>query len=556
MSQPRTAAAFTEELLIRNARILTQDPGVAEARSLRVRGGRIIEVSCDDSVIGSARVIDAEGATVIPGFNDTHAHSVWFGLSKLELDVSGARSLNELYALIAERATTAAPGAWIVATGFSHILLGEVYPDRDALDRAAGGHPVWLKHNSGHSAFVNGVALDLIARTENLDAEIVGGLVVRNATGRPTGLLEEKAMALVQQIMLPYPVETIAQALDLATQHYLTEGLTSVTDAGIAGGWIGYSPREFAAYQLALETGRLHTRMQPMFVIDALHPVAGHVDDPEVLGLDGGLRTGAGDEWLQLGPVKIFSDGSLLGSTAAVTEHYVGCPGNHGYLQESEASLRRRALQAYAGGWSIAMHAIGDHAVDQAISIIAEAQESMGRRRIPNRIEHAGIVRDDQLSSIAKLGIAVTPQPRFLFEFGDAMVDRLGAGRESQLYRGRSFLEHGIPLPGSSDRPVADGRPLDIIQSFVERRSQAGTVIGANERLTASEALRAYTLGSAEATGQARNRGSLEVGKLADLTFLSDDPTAVDSSRIGAVEVLATMVDGSVGYGADRIGWA
>lgn len=552
-TEARHEAAATQETVINNAIIHTQNPAQPLAHSIRIRENRVVETSVDPLPALGARVIDAGGATVTPGFNDVHAHSVWFGLTKLELDLSSATTVDHLYELVAERASTLAAGEWIIAAGFSHIRIGEVYPDRDRLDRAAGGRPVWLKHNSGHSCFVNGAAIDLISQQADVFAPIEGGKVVLDAEGRPTGLLEENAMSLVQDLMLPYPLETLVRALDLATAHYLTEGITSVTDAGIGGGWIGYSPREFDAYQTAHQRGLLHTRMQPMFIIDALHPVAGHADDPQMLGLDGGIRTGFGDDRLRLGPVKIFSDGSLLGSTAAMTEHYVGCPGNHGYLQESAESLRERALLAYAGGWSIAIHAIGDHAIDQAISIIDEAQRLFGKRPVPNRIEHAAVVREDQLQRIADLGIAVTPQPYFLHEFGDAMVNRIGEARVPGLYRAKSFLDHGIMLPGSSDRPVADGKVLAGIRTFVERKSESGAIIGSQERLTAAEALHAYTLGSALATGQAQNRGSLEAGKLADLVVLAEDPLAVKPDRIDSIEVVATMVDGVFAHGANRL---
>lgn len=553
MTGESTKSDTRRETVIRNAVIHTQHHEQPRAASLRIRGNRIVEMSRESIAADGAEVIDLQGATVVPGFNDVHAHSVWFGLTMLELDLSAAQNVEHLYELVAERAEQAGADDWIVAAGFNHISLGEQYPDRDRLDRASDGRPVWLKHNSGHSAFVNGAALALIEQHADLAAPIEGGVVVRDESGRPTGLLEEHAMSLVQQIMLPYPTETLVSALDLATSQYLAEGITSVTDAGIGGGWIGYSPREFAAYQAAHDQGVLRTRMQPMFIIDALQAIAGHADDPEILGLGGGMRTGFGNDRLQLGPVKIFSDGSLLGSTAAVTEHYVGCPGNHGYLQEPAETLRERALNAYAAGWSLAIHAIGDSAIDHVIEIIDEAQRLHGRRTVPNRIEHAAIVRDDQLDRIASLGIAVTPQPYFLHEFGDAMVERIGEERVPALYRAKSFLDHGILLPGSSDRPVADGKALAGLQSFVERRSAAGTLIGASERLTAAEALEAYTLGSARATGQSAARGSLEVGKLADLVVLSDDPLEVPTSRIEHIDVVATMVDGDFAYGRQRL---
>ncbi|NKX51509.1 amidohydrolase family protein, partial [Arthrobacter deserti] len=195
--------------------------------------------------------------------NDVHAHSVWFGLGLMEASLGTVASLEEVYEVIAEAAAGLAPGEWVVASGYSPLLLGGQQPDRDRLDAAAGGRPVWIKHSSGHACTLNGVALGRVAAGADLAAPIDGGVVVIGGDGRPTGLLEENAMRLVQDIMLPYPLETIERALDLATSHYLTEGITSVTDAGIAGGWIGYSPREFAAYQSARDKGLLSVRMQP-----------------------------------------------------------------------------------------------------------------------------------------------------------------------------------------------------------------------------------------------------------------------------------------------------
>lgn len=543
---------MSEDLVIIGARVRTQDARLPLASSVHVRDGVVVAVSAEPLRVRGARVIQAEGATVSPGFHDVHAHSVWFGLNQLELDVSVAASLTELYDLVAARSTALAADAWVIGTGFNPIALGERYPDRDALDTASGGRPVWLKHNSGHSAFLNGVALRRVADRSDLHAHIPGGLVVRDDAGNPTGVLEENALSLVQDIVLPYSTETLVRALDLATAIYVREGITSVTDAGIAGGWIGSSPREFLAYQDARDRGVLRTRMQPMIALDALSAVPGHADDPFALTSTGGIRTGLGDDWLQVGPAKIFSDGSLLGTTAALSEPYCAAHGEHsGYLQESPESLRERVLGACAAGWSVAMHAIGDRAVDHAISVLDEAHRRFGRRRIPNRIEHAGVVRDDQLPRLASLGAGVTPQPRFLWAFGDGMLARVGTQRGHELYRGRSFLEHGMALPGSSDRPVADGDPLRGIQSFIERSSASGTVIGPNERLTAEQALTAYTLGSARVTGTADRRGSIEPGKLADLVFLGDDPVTVETSRIGGIDVLATMVGGSFAHGAE-----
>ncbi|MGW6174244.1 amidohydrolase [Arthrobacter sp. NPDC055138] len=542
------------DLLIRNARILTQDPGQPVAESLLIHDGKVLGLDVDQqSVPHARRVVDAEGAVIVPGFNDVHAHSVWFGLGLMEANLGTVASLEEAYAVIAEAAAPLAEDEWVVASGYSPLLHDGAQPDRDRLDAASGGRPVWIKHSSGHACNVNGIALDLIVeRGADLAAPIDGGLVARDAEGLPTGLLEENAMRLVQDIMLPYPLATIERALDLATSHYLSEGITSVTDAGIAGGWIGYSPREFGAYQAARDKGLLSVRMQPMMVLDALHRVPGHEADPDSRGLDAGIRTGLGDDWLRLGPVKIFSDGSLLGSTAYVTEEYVGCPHNHGYLQMDAQELRSSALEAYRAGWTIAMHAIGDHAVDHAIDIITEAQETYGRRPLPNRIEHGGVIRPEQLDRIAEAGIVLVPQPHFITEFGDGMAKLLGPERTATSYPANSLLKRGATLPGSSDRPVSNGRPLDVMQSFVQRLTPSGEVYGPDERITGAEALYAYTAGSAAATGTEGTRGRLMPGMLADLVFLDQDPTAVEPSQIGATQVLATMVGGEIRFGADN----
>jgi hypothetical protein len=541
------------DLLIRNARVLTQDPSHPVADSLLIHDGKILAVDPETELdLLAAQTIDAKGATLVPGFNDIHAHSVWFGLGLMEANLGSVTSLEDVYRIIAEAAATLGPEEWVIASGFSPLLLGGQQPDRDRLDEAAGGRPVWIKHSSGHACTLNGAALASVAEGADLSAPIDGGVVVVGADGRPTGLLEENAMRLVQDLMLPYPLEAIERALDLATTHYLSEGITSVTDAGIAGGWIGYSPREFAAYQSARDKGLLSVRMQPMMVLDALHHLPGHVSDPESRGLDAGIRTGLGDDWLRLGSMKVFSDGSLLGSTAYVSEEYAGCPHNHGYLQMDAKKLRTSALEAYRAGWALAIHAIGDRAIDHAIEIITEAQQEYGPNALPNRIEHGGVIRPEQLDRIAANGIVLVPQPHFITEFGDGMARLLGPERTALSYPAKSLLTRGGVLPGSSDRPVSNGRPLDVMQSFVERLTPSGLVYGPSERLTAAEALAAYTTGSAEATGAAQIKGRLAPRYLADLVFLDQDPTAVEPSRIGETEVLATMVGGELRFGAEN----
>ncbi|MDQ0822840.1 putative amidohydrolase YtcJ [Arthrobacter sp. V4I6] len=557
------------DLLLRNADIITMDGRRPHATSLGVWQGRIVGLDDDLDGLEAAEVLDLSGATVTPGFIDAHCHTTWFGLGLGELDVSAARGLNQLYALLeagmaadsaaespstAESGAGAAPG-WLLATGFSQQQHGGEFPDIAVLDRITGSRPLFMRHNSGHMAVVNTAALRLAGADTASFPDPDGGVIVRDAGGRPTGLVQETAQQLIQQLILPYSSEAIEAALDRATSYYAAEGITSFTEAGIGGGWIGHSPVELAAYQRAASAGRLHARAQLMPVLDVLHPLGGQQPRGAApAGLDLGIASGFGGDFLSLGPAKVFLDGSLLGETAAVSEDYCSHggtdnAGNTGYFQAEPEALRDKIEAAYAAGWSIAAHAIGDRAIDLAIDIISDCAGKYPPRAVPNRIEHASMTRPDQLPRLAAAGIAVTPQASFFFNGGDGMTASLGPERLGWAYRAASFLSAGVTLAGSSDRPVADGNVLRGMQAFVDRCTESGTVFGnQDERLSPFQALAAYTTGAAAATGTSGVKGSLTAGKLADFTVLSGSPLL--ARNIAELKVLATAVGGTFTFQA------
>ena len=553
------------DLLLRNADIITMDERRPHATSLGVWQGRIVGLDDDLDGLDAGEVLDLAGATVTPGFIDAHCHTTWFGLGLGELDVSAARGLNQLYALLEAgiAADSARPEAgpepepgtgpepdWLLATGFSQQQHGGEFPDITVLDRITGNRPLFMRHNSGHMAIVNTAALRLADADQASFPDPDGGVIVRDPAGRPTGLVQETAQQLIQQLILPYSTEAIEAALDRATSYYAAEGITSFTEAGIGGGWIGHSPVELAAYQRAASAGRLHARAQLMPVLDVLHPLGGqNPPDAATAGLDLGITSGFGGEFLSLGPAKVFLDGSLLGETAAVSQDYCSHggtdnTGNTGYFQAEPDELRTKIEAAYAAGWSIAAHAIGDRAVDLAIDIITDCAAKYGPRAVPNRIEHASMTRPEQLHRLAAAEIAVTPQASFFFDGGDGMTASLGPERLGWAYRAASFLAAGVTLAGSSDRPVADGNVLRGMQAFVDRRTASGAVFGnPDERLSPFQALASYTTGAAAATGTSRLKGSLSPGKLADFTVLSGSPLSAGS--IAGLKVLATAVGGT-----------
>jgi predicted amidohydrolase YtcJ len=317
-----TDPSGTVDLLLVNANVLTLDPRRPRATAIAISGGRIRGLPADPAQVRAARVADLGGATVIPGFHDAHNHMVAFGMSLGEVDLRspGIADLGQLYAAVKARAAGTGDGGWVIGSGYDQNKLGG-HPDRDALDLAAPGRRVWLRHTSGHMCVVNSLVLaDLGLDTGRPDVR--GGRIVTDGTGRPTGLLEEQAQQLVGALVSPHPVSELADAIDRAGARYLSEGITSCTEAGIGGGWIGQSPVELAAYQAARDSGRLRVRTELMIASDVLHPLDSHPGDDLELGLDLGLRTGFGDDWLRLGAMKIFTDGSLVGRTAAMHDAY------------------------------------------------------------------------------------------------------------------------------------------------------------------------------------------------------------------------------------------
>ena len=532
------------DLILENAQILTQVSARPTATRIAMLHGRVVALDDECAGLTASRTVDAGGAVLVPGFNDAHAHTVWFGHTLIEIDLAGCSSLDEVYARVERGAADKQPEQWVVAAGYNQMETGGIYPDADALDRAASGRPVWIKHTSGHACIVNRAAMRLLGVTgrEQFD----GGKVVCASSGEPTGLLEETAMSLVQRVLLPAPQEQIVRALDVATQQYLREGLTSVTDAGIGGGWIGHSPAEFGAYQRAAELGVLRTRMQPMFVSDVLREIELGETGGHFRGLQGGLRTGAGDDRLQVGPVKIFLDGSILGNTAKLSEGYDNCAANHGYFQGDVETMRAQALDAARAGWALAMHAVGDEAVDLAIEILSQLEAEGVEPPMMHRLEHGAVVSAAQLRDLARLRAPIVAQPHFVPGNGDGFREYIGDHRAQMSFPMGSLLRHGLPVAGSSDRPVAPGAPLAVMQSAVERLTASGWVYGESERLTAAQALEAYTAGSAEVTGWGGRKGRLAPGYLGDCVLLGDSPLDVPTSKISQIEVLATVLGGEV----------
>ncbi|MFE8919723.1 amidohydrolase [Streptomyces rochei] len=510
-----------------NARFLTMDPGRPVAHDLGVWRGRIVGLDEAVTSLPAREVVDLQGATVLPGFIDAHVHLAWTGLKQGTPSIAGCTRVEDVLARVADAVTRkGSPGAWVSIAGYDQRALGRHLTAAE-LDEVSHGHKLYLMHDSGHGCVVNSAVLDLLPA----------------GTPHENGFLAEGAMGAARALRLPYAQEELAEAIGRAARTCLAEGVTACAEAGVGGALLGHSPVELGAYQLARDRGLLPLRVQLMVAADTLHPVAAHDTDGIPRALDLGLRTGFGDDRLSVGALKVFTDGGMMARTAALTAPYEGL-GHTGQLQDDPEALTDTIVDGHLAGWQLAVHAIGDRAADVALDALERAQRLRPRPDARHRVEHAGLIRPDQLPRFARLGVRAVVQPNFLRYFGDDYAAIMGEERAPWLYRGRAFLDHGIPLVGSSDRPVTDGSPLRAVQFMVERASESGLLIGPEEGVTVAEALHAYTLAGAHACHWEDDLGSLTPGKRADLVVLGDDPTRVDTSRIGDIEVVATYVDG------------
>lgn len=544
-------ATIVPDMVLTGANVITIDERRPRATAVAIAMGRILAVGEDREVLAlrgaRTEMVDLGGKTVVPGFHDAHDHMAGFGmqLRMVAADAATAPTVARIVAALAERAHNTPSGEWIKGAGYDDNKLAERrHPVREELDRASADHPIFLRHTSGHMCVVNSRALALLGIDERTpDPE--GGRIVRDAGGRPTGLLLETAMGLVTQRFYPYAVDEIVMALGAASDVYLTEGITSHTEAGI-----GYlSDLEALAYRRAVERGRLRVRSTLMVRAESLETLTGAAGE-EGFAMSLGLATGWGDDMLRIGAVKMFSDGSLIGQTAAMRDGYVGNPDARGIFATPKPVLRDWILRAHRSGWQCAVHAIGDEAVDFILDCYEAALRDTPRADHRHRIEHCGMVSPATLDRIRELGVVPVPQQRFIGELGDGFLRVLGRERVRWCYVQRSYLERGIRLPGSSDRYVVQGAPLLGIHDAVNQRTAAGAPYVPEEAIGAEDAIRAYTLGSAYASFEEDRKGSVKVGNLADLTVLGADPTAIDPTQIRYVPVVATLVGGEVAFEA------
>lgn len=516
--------------------ILTMNPRRPRAEWMVTHGEYIVLVgSGEPPGLTFERRLDFRGYTVLPGFNDAHNHLLNYGFKLGEIDLRGVCDIVDL----AARVSRFDPGLAIVrASGYNQALLREKrHPTLAELDGMVPDRPLVIAHTSGHMLAVNSHALTL-ARIGPDTEDPPGGVIERDRHGRPSGLLLERAQELMTAA-LPVPtLDQMVEAIGRASKRYASWGLTTTQEAGV--GWL--AENEIAAWQDACERGVLKTRAVLMPDVRSMVWEEGR---PLMYQ---GMRTGFGGTRLRLGPVKIFADGSMIGRTAAMTEPYAGTD-QRGMLIWDPDRLRAMVSGLVSQGFRVAVHAIGDRAVEAVLDAYQAAARDRDIRPMRNRIEHAGVLPDALLSRCVQLGVLPIPQQHFIGELGDTFRQNIG-DRIKHSYRQKSILDAGLVLAGSSDCFVVDGRPLLGIHDAVNQRTATGQPYAPEEALTAGQALAAYTSGSAYAGKEEEYKGRLQSGFLADFTVLDRNPLEVDSSSIRDIRVIATYCGGEKTYSA------
>ena len=451
----------------------------------------------------STKPHDLQGKTLLPGFHDAHIHLWKVGdLLTYMLDLRGVNSIAEMLERLREFAARHPERPWILARGFNETNLAEGrMPDRYDLDRAVPDRPCYVIRTCAHIAVVNSIVFSLLP---NLDAP-AGGEVRRDKQGKATGVFTETALGLVTRLIPAHSPGAYREMILAAQDALLEKGITSATDPGVM-------PDLLAVYRQMEAAGELKIRIHAMPI---MVPDGGSKPLP--------LPEQYHSDFLHIDTVKFFADGGLSGKTAAVKQPYKN-GGGKGVMRLESQFFLNLAQKAQAAGWRIATHAIGDAAIDQVLALYAELDRS-NSRGLRHRIEHLGFPHPEHLNIMRELGTFCVSQPIFLYELGHNYRQYLPNFYLNRVFPYRSVLDAGVSLAFSSDAPVVkDFNPLMGIRNAVERVDARGKEIGGAEKITLVEALRAYTLGAAEAEGTKAVNGSLEVGKWADFAVLEESP--------------------------------
>lgn len=532
---------MTATLVLTNGQIDTQDPVHPFASAVAIRGDRILAVGKDEemkALLGpGGEWLDLSGRSVTPGLVDAHVHFHWFSLNLSQIDLFEVPSLAEALGRIGAFAGRMPPDKWLEGRGWTQELWsGRSFPTAADLDQVVTNRPIYLRHKSGHAAWVNSLALRLAGITANTP-DPAGGQIQRDSHGQPTGILFESAMELVSQHIAPAGHHELVAAMSQAQQVCWQAGLTGIHDFD--------GPESFRALQSLHLNGQLGLRFVKNIPVYRLE---------QAIGL--GLQSGFGDDWLRIGGVKIFADGALGPRTALMIAPYQGEPHNRGIAVTDKEEMLAQASAASAAGLSVTVHAIGDLANHNILDVYEVVRREEQQRGVPagalrHRIEHVQILHPADQPRLAQLGIIASMQPTHATS-DMLMADRYWGERASHSYAWRTVLNSGATLVFGSDCPIEPIQPLLGIAAAVTRTRPDGTPGPEGwypeQRLSLAETIRAFTWAAAYTAGRETQLGSITPGKLADLTIFDRDIYRTRPESLYQTQIAATIIGGQFKY--------
>ena len=522
-------------LAIINARVWTANPNQPWAEAIAVKDNIITYVGATRQIkkyiIEETKVIEAAGMFVCPGFTDSHLHLLEGGFHLSSVQLRDAKTPEEFWDRIAEFAKTCEPGDWILGGDWDHSLWGGDLPKRDWIDDVTPDNPVWVNRLDGHMALANSLALKL-ANIDESTATPSGGTIIRNKQGKPTGIFKDNAMELIDNVISEPSDSLKYRALDAAMQYLLEQGVTTIHHMG---SWDDL--RIFEHYN---KKNKLRIR------ISAAVPLSTWQRLDEKI-----KKSGSGDEWLRIGGLKSFVDGSLGSHTALFHESYTDLPGDTGLLVTSKKDLYEMILRGDSCELQSITHAIGDKANTIILDIYEKVAKVNGKRDRRFRVEHVQHFRAEDISRFHDLGVIASVQPYHAIDDGRWAVPLIGHDRVQRSYAYNSLLRSGAVVVFGSDWYVAPPVPLLGIYAAVTRQ----TLDGLNpdgwvpeEKVSVEAALKCYTLHPAYASFEEKFKGSIEAGKISDIVMIDRDIIEIQPAKIQHARIMMTIVDGKIEF--------
>ncbi|MBO20669.1 MAG: amidohydrolase [Chloroflexi bacterium] len=529
------------ETVIKNANLMTMDPSNTRSQSVAMAHGRFIGVGSNEDVEGlvgpDTKVVDVGGKTVLPGFIDAHIHVLNSGVRHVMAADCDVPTMKQVQAGLKERSDKTPAGQWVQGFKFDDTKTDRTPSNqgrhlyKEDLDAVTTDHPILVAHRAGHVFYMNSAGLEAAGFNDETPDPPGGRLGRDPDTGRLNGMVFERAIEPVRFGLIPVETEeTRREGLRTICDMLNRVGLTSVHDARVTA-------EEFQTYQDGKAAGELSLRVYALMWY------------PQFPALrDAGIKSGLGDDMLRIGGIKMVADGAIATRTAYLSQPYEGTTCDHGILAMDKDEVEAQVMAMHRAGWQVCIHANGDVTIDMVLAAYEKAQKAYPRTDTRHRIEHCTLVNPDLLQRMNALGVIATPFCTYVYHHGEKMAF-YGEERLEWMFAQRSFIDSGVVSTGATDYPPGPFEPLLGIQSCVTRTDSTGKEWGINQKISVEEALRLYTMNGAYASFEENIKGSVEVGKLADLVVLGSDPTQIDPLGIKDIQVERTIVGGKTVYG-------